>query len=73
MICFIERFYTASAGTGNLSQLNVKETEFWSSAFLAVTGHKSRARVNQAGLGMNPNFVNALIQRGAFRCTASAS
>jgi len=53
--------------------LNVKETCSKASAVPAVKGRRSRMRVNQMAAGMNPNCLNALIQRGALRLTESAS
>ena len=51
----------------------MKESTRRTSEFLTAEGHRDEKLANQATVGINPNRVSALIQRGALRCTKSAS
>jgi hypothetical protein len=46
--------------------INVKETTLKTSESQTSEGRRFFMQANQATMGMNPNFVSALIQRGAY-------
>ncbi|SHM24245.1 hypothetical protein SAMN05216428_11843 [Nitrosospira sp. Nsp11] len=56
-----------------ITLVNVKETTRKTSACLTTEGRRFFVQANQATVEIKPNFVSALIQRGALRCTESAS